>query len=440
MAAFKDIIKVFSFSILFITLYTVLPYPSEFDFFKYLRFTVPIWTIMVVIFFAYFQLAKNLLNIYQLRFVKYYLFWNIIMFIVGLFVANGYWEYKTLISSSFATFLSIVTYVLLNPYYTQKILATYFRNIIWISIPFFILVNPNTYGFFLFPFSFLLLLFPFLDTKWRIITILVSILALVSDLDARSTVLKFAVAGVLALSYYFGLFIRKNILNLIHKLFMFAPFFLVLTAVVGIFNPFNMDSYIESDIKSEYVDESGRKYETDLKADTRTGLYKEVLETAEYYNSWITGRTAAKGARTELFSSLKDITGIAERSSNEVAILNIFMWTGIIGVVLYFLIFYRAAWLAINKSNSYFMKILGIYLSFRWVYSWVEDINNYSLNYFLIWVMLAMAYSDKFRMMNERELLIWTRGLFYKRYQMGNLNKMEELNEKNENSRTHNLS
>jgi hypothetical protein len=362
------------------------------------------------------------------------------MFAVGLFVANGYWEHKALITNSFATFLSIVTYVLIEPYYTQKILSVYFRNIIGITIPFLILVNQNAFGFFLFPFSLLLLLFPFLDKKWKIITIIITTIALVTDMEARSTIIKFATAGILALSYYLGFYIRKNLLNLIHKIFMFTPFLLLITATAGIFNPFNMDAYIKGDVKNEYYDESGHKYETDLKADTRTAIYQEVFETAKYYKSWITGRSPAKGNRTELFYDIISITGKAERSGNEVAILNIFTWTGLIGVLLYFLIFFRATWLAINKSNSYFMKILGIYLSFRWMYSWVEDINSYSLNYFLIWVMLAMAYSDKFRLMNERELLIWTRGLFYKRYQMVNLNKIEELKEKNENSRSHNLS
>jgi len=439
MIAYKNNTQLFSYSILFIALFSVLPYPSGIDIFKYINITALMWLIMVVFFIAYFELAKNKLNSYQLRFVKYYLFWNIIMFIVGLFVANGYWEFKVLIFNSFATFLSIATYILIEPYYTQKILSVYFRNIIWITIPFLFLVAPGAYGFFLSPFMLLLLLVPFLDSKWKVITVIITILVIFANLDTRSNLIKYGVAAIISISYYLGLHIKLNWLNLIHKIFMIAPFLILLTAIAGIFNPFKMDSYIKDDFSTEITRSDGQIVKADLKVDTRTGIYKEVFETAKYYNTWITGRSPAKGNRTELFSDIKTITGTAERSGNEVAILNIFTWTGLIGVFLYLLIFYRASWLAINKSNSYFMKLLGIFLSFRWLYSWIEDVNVYSINYFLIWIMLAMAYSDKFRMMNEQELLLWTRGLFYKRYKMGNINKLEEFKKKNEDSRTHNL-
>jgi hypothetical protein len=378
---------------------------------------------MVAIFLGFFQIAKSKLKIFQLRFVKYYLFWNLIMFISGFFVAEGYWEYKVLINNSFGAFLAIASYTLIEPYYTQRILSVYFRNLVWFAIPLLIFIYPNAYGFFLSPFILLLILFPFLDIKWAILSIIIGVTLLFIDLEARSTIIKFGVALLLACSYFFKSLISVKLMNLIHKIFMFAPVLLFITASAGIFNPFNMDAYLTGDGNNVAIDESGKKIDADYKSDTRTALYMEVLESARYYNSWIIGRTPAKGNRTELFSDLKAITGTAERSGNEVAILNIFTWTGIIGVVLYFFIFFRASWLAINKSNSFFMKILGIYLTFRWLFSWVEDVNNYSLNYFLIWIMLAMAYSDKFRLMSEGELLVWTRGIFYKRYQVVNIKK-----------------
>ena len=108
-----------------------------------------------------------------------------------------------------------------------------------------------------------------------------------------------------------------------------------------------------------------------------------------------------------------------ERLGNEVAILNIFTWTGIIGVILYLLVFYRASYMAVNHSNNTFSKILGIFLAFRWFYSWVEDINIFSLTNFFLWVMIGMCFYKSFRALSNKEVSSWVQGIFEKKKSMG---------------------
>ena len=60
--------------------------------------------------------------------------------------------------------------------------------------------------------------------------------------------------------------------------------------------------------------------------------------------------------------------------------------------------------------------MLGIYVAFRWLYSWVEDVNNFSINYFMLWIMIGMCLSTSFRSMTDYEVTIWIRGAFDKRY------------------------
>jgi hypothetical protein len=191
------------------------------------------------------------------------------------------------------------------------------------------------------------------------------------------------------------------------------PFIFFFLAVSGTFNIFNMGEYIEGDFKEENINlTTGETTEEDLTADTRSPLYVEVLQTANKYNTWVFGRSPARGNETELFASLADITGRQERVGNEVAILNIFTWTGIVGVLLYFFIFYYASYLAINKSNNIFSKIIGVYLSFRWCYAWIEDINYFTLTTFILWITIGMALSSKLRVMKNKEVQLWINSIF----------------------------
>ena len=105
-----------------------------------------------------------------------------------------------------------------------------------------------------------------------------------------------------------------------------------------------------------------------------------------------------------------------ERFANEVSILNVFTWTGILGVVLYFLVFLRATYLAVNKSNSYFMRLIGLNVAFRWAYGWIEDFSRFDLSYLFLWIMIGMCYSKSFRMMNDLQIRYWVNGLIEEKY------------------------
>ena len=103
-----------------------------------------------------------------------------------------------------------------------------------------------------------------------------------------------------------------------------------------------------------------------------------------------------------------------ERFANEVSILNIFTWLGIVGVLLYFLIFIKATYLAINESNNIFIKLIGLNISFRWTYGFVEDFSRIDLSNIFLWLMIGMCFSESFRQMTNAEMKYWVRGIFEK--------------------------
>ncbi len=60
--------------------------------------------------------------------------------------------------------------------------------------------------------------------------------------------------------------------------------------------------------------------------------------------------------------------------------------------------------------------MLGVYIAFRWLFSWVEDVNSFSLNYFMLMMMIGLCFSYSFRNMTDKEITIWARGIFDIRY------------------------
>jgi hypothetical protein len=198
---------------------------------------------------------------------------------------------------------------------------------------------------------------------------------------------------------------------------MLIPFLFFSLAITDVFNIFEMEEYL-GEQTAERETSSGEIREEKLTADTRTFLYRDVINSAINNDYILLGRTPAKGNDTKIGEYFaEDLeTGRYERFSNEVAILNILTWLGLIGLILYFLVFFQASFLAIYKSNNLVIKIIGLYVSFRWIISWVEDPNRFNILNISLWMMIAMCFSEQFRKMSNKEFKIWAKGIFEKKY------------------------
>ncbi len=347
--------------------------------------------------------------------IKAYLIWNIICIIRGTLIAETYWDWKGLIGNSMALLLAIAAYVGSNLQLLQALLRFYIKYMAPLFVIMVFLIAKEAYGFYLIPISFLILFLPNLTSYWKRIIIFLTLIILMADLGARSNVIKFAVPVIFLLIYYINVFRELALLEIARKVLFIIPFLFLFLAVSGVFNIFKMEDYTKGKLVTITRHETGALVENNLKGDTRTFLYVEVLNTAVKKNSWWFGRTPARGNESNSFGE-EDLSGRNERLANEVGILNVFTWTGIIGVLLYFLIFYSASYLAINKSNNVFSKMLGLFIAFRWVYAWVEDVNNFTLNYMMLWLMIGLCFSKSFRRLTDKQVKIWVRGIFDIRY------------------------
>ncbi len=373
--------------------------------------------IQFLILYAFWLSRKYFFNKSQkplMVWVQMYLLWNVFSFLRGVFIAESYWDWKALVGNGMALMIPIVAYAATNTRLLQAVLKNYIKYALPLFIFFLFFIATGAYGFYLVPIYFLAIFLPVIKKSWRLIVLGLTLFVIITDLTARSNVIKFGVPIVLSLIYYFRFFISTKIFEIIRYLLFLAPILFFVLAVYGDFNVFKMDEYIKGDYIAIGTGDKGEKVEDNLKADTRSPLYAEVLQTAIVFDSWWMGRSPARGNISEHFGE-GDLNKRGERLGNEVAILNIFTWTGIIGVFLYFMVFFKASYLAVNKSNNIFSKILGLFLSFRWLYSWVEDVNNFSLTTFFLWFMIGMCFSESFRKMNNKEVKIWVRGIFEKK-------------------------
>ncbi|MHA7110660.1 hypothetical protein ACRTDU_11070 [Sunxiuqinia elliptica] len=414
----KHVAKFIPFSILIIGIYSVQRY-SSFP----IGNTTLWWLIEALILLAfmwevrYRRIAKE--DQQAMRFVKWYLLWNVLSIVRGIFVAEIYWDYKGLTNMGMALLMPIVAYVALNKDRTQEILAFFIKYALPVALVVFIPLPIGAWGWYLFPITLLMLFFPALPLKGKVIVLLITVIAGFGDITTRSHVIKYSVPFLVVLIFHTTrhFVLSTKLIKGAQKTLMLIPLLFFVLAVSGIFEIFKMDEYIEGSYVQESKTEEGDVKEESLKADTRTFLYIEVLESAQKYNYWLIGRSPARGNETVHFADFsEEITGRPERLRNEVGVLNVFTWTGVVGVVFFFLVFFKASYMAVYRSNNIYSKLIGLYVAFRWVYAWVEDFQAFDMNSFVIWMMIGICMSSSFRKMSNAEVKLWLWGIFERKY------------------------
>ncbi len=384
--------------------------------------------ILIVFFYSRIFFFDDV-NKKNLLVIKIYLIWMLICIVRGFFAAENYWDWKGLTSNSLSILLPVMAYAATNKVIVQSLLSSYIKYGLPLFIILSVLMITDAYGRYLMPISFLLLFLPVLSKRQRIVLLLFTAIVFFANIHARSNIIKFGVPFILLLIYYWQDRVSIKVLEGIRLILIILPFVLFLLGASGIFNVFKMNEYL-GDFTIEGTDFDGEVRELGVTDDNRTFLYFEVINSAIINDYWVFGRTPARGNDSAFFGDEEyELTGRDERLGNEFGIANVFTWTGIVGVILYLLIFYRASYLAINKSNNIFAKMIGVYVAFRWSYSWVEDINNFSLNYFMLFIMIGLCISHSFRIMSNYEVTIWARGIFDKRYVDFDKHIKEEENE-----------
>lgn len=97
---------------------------------------------------------------------------------------------------------------------------------------------------------------------------------------------------------------------------------------------------------------------------------------------------------------------------NEVCHPNVFTWLGLLGLIPWCLIYLTSSYLAIYKSNSFYLKIIGIFIAFRFFLGWIEDMNEFSIYGLSVWMSIGIGLSPYFRKMDDKVFVSWYKSIF----------------------------
>lgn len=333
-------------------------------------------------------------------------------FVYGLYMSMGYQDILFLISKLLAWSLCLGWFYFQRP----DNITTFTRQWSVFALPLFVILFPfmqgEAVGRFFAPISFVLMFYPYLTRYGKIIVVIVVIIVfLFGTLGARSSIIRFAVSAVFALSIYFKRIIPTTLVKSICFVLLVSPIVLLYLGISGIFNVFKIQD--ELGIEEYSVDSSFNKGEQEnLISDTRTFLYMEEIQSAINNDYVVFGRSLSRGYDSNVIQGVDWKKDRNERWSCEVRMLNVFNYMGVVGVIIVALLYMVASLRALFFSKSYIMQIVGVYVAFRWFYAWVEDFDRFDFINLYLWIPIIMCYSTRFLNMSDNDFKIWIHGFF----------------------------
>lgn len=324
----------------------------------------------------------------------------------GTTFCRDYWDWKQLVSNVLDFSICVAALMAYSPDILQIALNYLYKHFWKLFIVLVLFLMSDGIGKFMLPFSFLALFYPLLDAKYRRFVWIALLITIFLGYDGRSEILKFLfciTVGLFSLRHDIEKYSRRW-----YWLFYVLPFILFMLAVNGTFNIFKIGEELNLN-----NDETSRINATD----TRTLLYEDVIATTLERNSILWGGTLARGYHSDWMIVMDDQTDIigdvhyGERSKTESSMLNVFMYFGIIGVIIYLVLFGSASYLAIFKANNTYIPVIGLTVAFRFMMGWIEDFTNFDLNMFFLWSMIGICYSPRFREMTDEQFCEWLEGV-----------------------------
>ena len=344
----------------------------------------------------YIQVRKSL-------HIQYKEYWPYLLYVVWFAVCTvrGIPDIHTKAAEvSFASYLiagllTSTIFVALNPDYLRSWIGMFWKYG-WIFAVVLLPFKIN-YSFYFHYFLIIIVFWSFIKKNNKI-WLLVALAFALKDLDPRAHVIKYLIALLVFWQPTHKL-LRGKIVKILSIACLVTPFILLTTGILGIFNPFKMDEYIDTDMK---VTQDGEEF--DVTMDTRTVIYEDVITSAILHNEVMQGSNIAKGNDSRFFDG--DM-----RLMNESSLLNHFTKMGLIGVLLLFSVFVGAVYYAVFRSNNNYIKLVGLFVAFRWIMLWIEDMEQFSCLYLSVWLMLGMCYAPSLRNMSDNEFSRWAKTL-----------------------------
>ena len=330
-------------------------------------------------------------------FLVYWLY-SLIVIIIGLYDSTSYWDYKYI-------FLNQVPYVMLsfsifiginfekNRYFFIFLIKKLFPIILLLSI-FFYDNNYSIISVLAIPLVIFILSFFYLNKKTKVLIVTLSLVVLFVDFNYRTNSLRIILCYLSIFLLYFFRY-KQSILNTLTIIIILIPLYLLFLGMDGSFDVF---THLSNKIDLYYENST-----YGFGSNTRTFLYVDVLNSIIEKNSNIFfGDGASAGYQTRYF--VDQIFSEKGRLSSEVGFLNTLLKSGILGVMLYFLILIYPAYLAINFSKNKLSKNLGFFLVLNWVLFFIEVYQTINITNFVNFIIIGLCISNNFRKLSDEEI------------------------------------
>lgn len=353
--------------------------------------------------------------------IDIYLIWTVIGALRGFLVAENYWEFKNLISNIRCLLLPLFALLFYQPSYVLAFFQRWNRFIPLLLVLFITnFARRSQIHLLMGPIYFLLGCYiqKIPSKKWKFFVVAFLCLML-ADIGDRSQVIKAALSLAVSFAIPFDRYIPKFLIQIAGLSLYFAAVLFLYLGITGQYNVFNhtIDKTTWDVTFTEGTMDAVAEKNKNM-ADTRSFIYEEVLMSALINDYIWLGRTPARGNDSEAFGyqMIADHGPEAkpERNSNELCHLNIFTWLGLIGVILYSIIYLLASFLGLFFSNNSYLRYLSVVIAFHWLYGWVENINLFNFQNIGQWMIIGMCISPEFRKLSNAEFVLWFKSLFSK--------------------------
>ena len=261
--------------------------------------------------------------------------------------------------------------------------------------------------FLLYPIFFAILTIPFRTNLGKIFIILLSISIVLVSMTNRAGILRILISYSILGAFYLMTMVRID-----RRLIKFLVFCILMIPVVSLVLAYQGVNVFQLVLGLDNMDYS----QLNPHADTRTFLYFEVFQDLADNKAFLFGKGVGAGYSSIAFNTYS-------RNIVEVGFLQILLKIGIVGFILYSAVIVSSIYQALGKSNSYFVKTLGLLLASYLLMLFIENVLAFNLLNVMIWITAGMCQSSKLRELSDNEIIALFRGS----YVNGNSNSINSV-------------
>lgn len=327
--------------------------------------------------------ARGICNIINWR---DYLYFIDSLFPVFIFPLCIYLASPNNLSQLFKSFMTIgVAMAIINAFYPPTDgMMTMAHNIMWLNI--------------------FIFFYTYINKRYYIVILIMAFAIISYDIDRRSVILGYIIPFIILLGFPFLKikFFRKCI-------FYIGALIPIVLLYLFITNKFNVFEYMGEEY-SVSIDENTRK----LTVDSRTGIYKDVTEAIFKSNEWYVPYIGLGGnGKVKSIHNGEASAGFENlRSGQEAGMLNYIQYGGIWGIIAYGLFLLTASYKALFKSRNNFMIMMGAFLLFKFIYSFIQDTIEANAHTYYHFLWIGMCFNTKLRMMTNKQIKEWINSFF----------------------------